>query len=176
MLNYAHRGYSAKYPENTKLAFQKAIDTLGCDGIELDVHETKDGELVVIHDATLDRTCVNMKGYVRDYTMEKLQEADMSGAFSGECGPQKLMTLREYLEMIAPTPLLTNIEIKTDEIEYPEIEEKVVALVKEFDLVDRVIISSFNHYTLKRVKELCPEMKVGALTAPRHPRLVSLAI
>ena len=65
MLNYAHRGYSAKYPENTKLAFQKAIDTLGCDGIELDVHETKDGELVVIHDATLDRTCVNMKGYVR---------------------------------------------------------------------------------------------------------------
>ena len=84
MLNYAHRGYSAKYPENTKLAFQKAIDTLGCDGIELDVHETKDGELVVIHDATLDRTCVNMKGYVRDYTMEKLQEADMSGAFSQE--------------------------------------------------------------------------------------------
>ena len=46
MLNYAHRGYSAKYPENTKLAFQKAIDTLGCDGIELDVHETKDGELI----------------------------------------------------------------------------------------------------------------------------------
>lgn len=167
MLNYAHRGYSAKYPENTKLAFQKAIDTLGCDGIELDVHETKDGELVVIHDATLDRTCVSMKGYVRDYTMEKLQEADMSGAFSGKCEPQKLMTLREYLEMIAPTPLLTNIEIKTDEIEYPEIEEKVVALVKEFDLVDRVIVSSFNHYTLKRVKELCPEMKVGALTGAR---------
>ncbi|MCR5370213.1 MAG: glycerophosphodiester phosphodiesterase [Clostridium sp.] len=167
MLNFAHRGFSANWPENTKLAFEKAIETPGCDGIEVDVHQTMDGVPVIIHDVSLDRTCVNMKGFVRDYTLEKLEKADMSGSFAGKCEPQKLMTLREYLEMIEPTLLLTNIEIKTDEFEYPGIEENVIALIKEFGLTDRVIISSFNHYTLKRVKELCPEMKCGALTSSR---------
>ena len=94
MYNFAHRGFSAKWPENTKLAFEKAIETPGCDGIELDVHQTMDGVPVIIHDASLDRTCVNMKGFVRDYTLEKLEKADMSGSFAGKCEPQKLMTLR----------------------------------------------------------------------------------
>ena len=64
--NFAHRGFSGKYPENTILAFQKAIE-VGADGIELDVQLTKDGEVVIIHDETIDRT-TDGKGYVVDYT------------------------------------------------------------------------------------------------------------
>lgn len=56
--NFAHRGFSGMYPENTMLAFQKAVETEGCNGIELDVHVIKDGELVIIHDERIDRTCV----------------------------------------------------------------------------------------------------------------------
>ena len=67
MLNFGHRGFSGKYPENTMLAFKKAVEA-GADGIELDVHFSKDGELVIIHDEKIDRTC-DSTGFVRDYTL-----------------------------------------------------------------------------------------------------------
>lgn len=162
--NFAHRGFSGKYPENTRIAFEKAIEIPGCDGIENDVHLTKDGEVVIIHDEKLDRTCLNMKGFVRDYTLEELRRADLSYKFAGQVEPQHIMTLREYLELLKPTKLVTNIELKTGIFEYPGIEKKVFDLIKEYDMVDRIIISSFNHYSVKRMKKLCPEIKCGLLT------------
>jgi len=162
--NFGHRGFSGNYPENTKLAFQKAIETPGCDGIEMDVHLTKDGELVIIHDELLDRTCVNMKGYVKDYTLDELKKADLSFRFAGQVEPQRIMTLREYLELLEPTRLITNIELKTGIFVYEGIEKKVLDLVREFDMVDRIIISSFNHYSVMRAKAICPEIKCGLLT------------
>lgn len=162
--NYGHRGFSGKYPENTRLAFQKAIETPGCDGIEMDVHLSKDGELVIIHDELLDRTCLNMKGYVKDYTLDELRKADLSFKFAGDVEPQHIMTLKEYLELLKPTTLETNIELKTGIFEYEGIEKKVIDLVREFDMTDRIIISSFNHYSVLRAKKLCPEIKCGLLT------------
>ncbi len=162
--NFAHRGFSGKYPENTKIAFEKAIALPGCDGIENDVHLTKDGEVVIIHDELLDRTCLNMTGFVKDYTLEELRKADLSYKFAGDVEPQHIMTLREYLELLKPTKLVTNIELKTGIFEYPGIEKKVYDLIREFDMVDRIIISSFNHYSVKRMKELCPEIRCGLLT------------
>ena len=70
--NFAHRGFSGKYPENTMLAFEKAVE-IGADGVELDVQLTKDGEVVIIHDETIDRT-TDGKGYVVDYTYEELSK------------------------------------------------------------------------------------------------------
>ncbi len=162
--NFGHRGFSGKYPENTRLAFQKAIETPGCDGIEMDVHLTRDGELVIIHDELLDRTCVNMKGFVKDYTLDELKKADLSFKYKGQVEPQQIMTLREYLELLEPTQLETNIELKTGIFVYEGIEKKVLDLVKEFGMVDRIIISSFNHYSVIRAKKLCPEIKCGLLT------------
>ena len=72
MLNIAHRGFSGNYPENTMLAFEKAIEA-GADGIELDVHFTKDGEIVVIHDERVDRTS-DGEGYVVDFTYEEIDD------------------------------------------------------------------------------------------------------
>ena len=83
-LNFGHRGFSGNYPENTLLAFSKAIEA-GCDGIELDVHLTKDGEVVVIHDETVDRT-TDGTGFVADYTLKELKSFDASFKFKGQYG------------------------------------------------------------------------------------------
>ena len=84
MLNIAHRGFSGNYPENTMLAFKKAIEA-GADGIELDVHFSKDGEIVVIHDERVDRTS-DGEGYVVEFTYEELSKFDASSSFAGVYG------------------------------------------------------------------------------------------
>lgn len=162
MLNIAHRGFSGKYPENTMLAFRKAVET-GADGIELDVHYTKDKELVVIHDERIDRTC-DGEGYVCDFTLEELKKFDASAGFRGVYGVNRIPTLREYFEFVAPLDgFITNIELKTGFNVYPGIEKMVYDMIKEFGLEDRIIISSFNHFSVARFKALAPEIKCGFL-------------
>ena len=163
--NFAHRGFSGMYPENTLLAFEKACQLPGCHGIELDVQLTKDGECVIIHDEELDRLCHNGKGWVKDYTLEELKKFDVSYIYKDQYGPQQIPTLREYFDLVKDHDIVTNIELKTSFFEFRGIEEKVIALIEEYGIKDSIIISSFNHYTIKRVKEICPDIKCGLLTA-----------
>ena len=135
--NFAHRGFSGKYPENTMLAFRKAIE-LGVDGIELDVHLTKDGQLVIIHDETTNRTC-GVSGQVGKMTMEELRQLDASYLWRGQLEQNPIPTLREYCQLVEKLPLVTNIELKTNIYEYPGIEAKVLEMIREFHLEDRVI-------------------------------------
>ena len=158
---FAHRGFSGKYPENTMLAFEKAVEA-GADGIELDVHLSADGELVIIHDELVDRT-TDGTGLVGSKTLAELKALDASAGFKGVYGKNEIPTLREYFEMIKGTNLETNIELKTGVDVYPGIEEKVLKLIDEFDLRDRIIISSFNHYSVMRMKALAPDMRYGFL-------------
>ena len=137
MLNIAHRGFSGKYPENTLLAFQKGIEA-GADGFEFDTHLTKDGEIVIIHDERLDRT-TNAQGFVKDYTLEELRKVDASKPFP-ECGFCGIPTLREYFELIRGRNLLTNIELKNGIFWYEGMEEKVIAMIREYGLEERVIL------------------------------------
>lgn len=160
--NFAHRGFSGKYPENTLLAFKKAIE-VGAEGIELDVQFTKDKEIVIIHDETIDRT-TNGKGEVVSYNYDELSKFDASYIYSGKMGFNKIPTLREYFELIKDTDITTNIELKTGINEYLGIEEKVFELIKEYHLEKRVIISSFNHYSVLRMKKIAPELKCGLLS------------
>ena len=162
--NIAHRGFSGKYPENTLLAFKMACETKGCDGIELDVHLTKDGEVVIIHDEQIDRTCVNGTGYVKDYTYEELKKFDVSYKQAKQYEPQRIPTLREYFTLAAHYDIITNIELKTGIFEYPGIEQKVWEIIQEYGMKDKVIISSFNHHSVRRMKEICPDIKCGLLT------------
>lgn len=159
--NFAHRGFSGKYPENTMLAFEKALE-VGIDGIELDVHLTKDGELVIIHDETVDRT-TNGTGVVAEMTLNELKKLDASYIFEGKYGVNPIPTLREYFELVKDTGIVTNIELKTGINPYPGIEEKTLAMIDEFGLREQIIISSFNHYSVMRFKELAPEMPCGFL-------------
>ena len=160
--NFAHRGFSGKYPENTMLAFEKAIE-VGADGIELDVQLTKDGEIVIIHDETIDRT-TDGKGYVIDYTYEELSKFEASYIYRGKVGFNKIPTLKEYFELVKDLDFITNIELKTGIIEYLGIEEKVYQLIKKYKLEKKVIISSFNHFSILRMKKIAPELKCGFLS------------
>ncbi len=160
---FGHRGFSGEYPENTMLAFRKCIE-LGCDGVELDVHFTKDNEIVIVHDETIDRTS-NGKGLVKDMTYDELCKYDFYGRFPGKYEFQKIPTLREFFELVKPVDgFITNIELKTGVFEYRGIEKAVIDMAKEFGLEKRIILSSFNHYTVLRCKEYDPDIKTGFLT------------
>lgn len=158
---FSHRGYSGKYPENTMIAFKKALEC-GVDGIELDVQLTKDGEVVIIHDETIDRTTTG-KGFVVDYTYEELEKFDASFKFK-DLGFNKIPTLREYFQLVKDYDIVTNVELKTGINEYLGIEEKVWELIKEYNLEEKVIISSFNHFSVMRMKKIAPQLKYGFLS------------
>lgn len=159
---YGHRGFSGKYPENTMLSFRKAVE-IGCDGIELDVHLTKDNKLVIIHDETIDRTS-NGTGFVKDYTYDELCKFDFYGNFKGKYEFQRIPTLREYFDLVKDVDgFMTNIELKTGIFEYPGIEKAVIDLIREYGLEKRIILSSFNHFTIMRCREIAPEIKTGFL-------------
>lgn len=160
--NFAHRGFSGKYPENTMLAFEKAVE-IGADGIELDVQLTKDGEIVIIHDETIDRT-TDGTGEVVSYTYDELKKFDASFKFKGQMGFNKIPTLREYFEFVKDKNIITNVELKTGVNEYHGIEQKVWDLIQEYNLEEKVIISSFNHYSVLRMKKIAPNLKYGLLS------------
>lgn len=160
---FAHRGFSGYYPENTMLAFQKVAEETVADGIELDIQLTKDGEIVIMHDEMLDRT-TNGSGWLKDHTLEELKMLSVGVNVKGVFPRQTIPTLREYFTWLKTTKLITNIELKTSYFEYEGIEEKLIAMVKEFGLEDQIWYSSFNHYTVARIKKLMPEAKCGLLT------------
>ena len=162
MLIYAHRGYSAKYPENTLSAFKAALPHV--DGIELDVQLTRDGRLVVIHDETIDRT-TNGSGFVKDMTLRQLR---LLRTESGE----RIPTLEEVLVLLEPTDVTLNIELKTDRFDYDGIEYLTWLAVTEFKLEQRVVFSSFNPDTLVRLRDIAREARIAVLTTDGHPNLV----
>lgn len=160
MKNIAHRGFKGKYPENTMLAFKKAIEA-GADGIEMDVHLTKEGELVIIHDELVDRT-TDGSGLVKDKTLEELRSLSASKLYP-ECENQQIPTLDEYLAWAADKDIITNIELKNSIIDYHGIEQKTYNLIKKYNLLDKIIISSFNHDSLVRMKEIDQNIECGVL-------------
>lgn len=159
--NFAHRGFSRKYPENTILAFEKAIEVKS-DGIEFDVQLTKDGQVVIIHDETIDRTS-NGSGRVCDYTYNELLKYDFSDKYVGEFGKMKIPLLREYFELVKNTNIITNIELKNSVYDYENLEQKVYDIVVEYNLREKVIISSFNHESMIRMKNIDSSIACGLL-------------
>lgn len=157
---WAHRGASGYAPENTLEAFEKAIE-LKADGIELDVQLTKDGELVIIHDETVDRVS-DGRGWVKDFTFEELRSLNVNKRFP-EYGNVQIPSLEEVYQLVKQSSLVINVELKNGVIFYKELEEKVIELTSKYELQERVIYSSFNHYSVMRLKKLEPSVKVGFL-------------
>ena len=164
MINYAHRGYKGRYPENTMLAFKKAIEA-GASGIELDIHLTKDNQLVIIHDECLERT-TNGSGLVCEKSLDELKKLSASKLYPS-FDNQEILTLSEYFEFIKDYKIISNIELKNSIIDYKDIEKKTYDLIKDFGLVDKIIISSFNHQSLIRMKEIDSTIKCGVLESSR---------
>lgn len=156
----AHRGASGVAPENTIEAFKKAIE-YPIDGIEVDIHLSKDSIPVLIHDEKIDRT-TNGQGYVKDYTFEQLQQFDASNKKEGyqNC---KIPSLEQLFQLVQNTNIHLYLELKTDYFFYEGIEKIVYDLVSKYHLQDRVSYSSFNHQTLKRMKILDESVRIGFL-------------
>lgn len=153
---YAHRGASAHAPENTMAAFHLALEQ-HADGFELDVMLSQDGELVVIHDDTVDRT-TNGTGRVKDMTLKELRALD---AGDGE----KIPTLAEVFEIFGDR-FLINIELKNYSSIFDSLPIKVAKLIKDFNLSQSLLVSSFNPFNLPRFAKRLPEIKLGLITMP----------
>lgn len=162
VLNIAHRGFSGKYPENTNIAFVKALTEGYCDGIEVDVHMTKDNKLVIIHDDKLDRTTTGT-GFIKDYTLEEVLQFDAGVKYHTKYKGEKISSIKLALDLVKKYNVRLYIEIKNSEDEYKGIEAKIVEKVKELELEDKVILSSYSGQALKRVKLLDENIKTGLL-------------
>ncbi len=151
ILNLSHRGANRVAPENTLAAFEAALE-MEADGVELDVMLSKDGEVVVIHDYEVDRT-TDGHGRVKDMTLAELKALDAGSWFGEEFAGQRIPTLQEAIDLVARRGLI-NIELKTESLGTDGLEAKVAQIIKDNDLYDRVIVSSFNPIAIWRIKRI----------------------
>ncbi|MGG0717196.1 glycerophosphodiester phosphodiesterase family protein [Robertmurraya massiliosenegalensis] len=167
MDNVAHRGASGYAPENTIAAFDLAVD-MKADYIEIDVQRSKDGELVLIHDTTVNRT-TNGTGSVGDLTFEQLRSLDAGSWFGEEFAGESIPTFEEILDRYRGKVGIL-IELKAPEL-YPGIEEQVAQALKERNMDkpknNKIIIQSFNFESMKISNELLPRIPIGVLTSNR---------
>jgi len=173
-LRIAHRGASGSglAPENTLAACERALRE-GVDAIEIDVHATLDGHVVVLHDSTLDRT-TDRSGEVARMTFAQVREADAGAWFGAELAGERVPSLAEVLELARRRAMVV-IEVKADHIA-----ERVLQTIAAAGAVDRVVLQSFSAETVRRLKVLEPRIPAAWLlgrvvpgpTRPRARRLV----
>jgi len=152
-----HRGNPAQHPENTMRSFRSAIEA-GCDLIECDVHLSSDGRLVVIHDHTLERT-TNGKGLVGEHTAAELRRLD---AGHGE----RIPLLQEVVELVIGKVGLV-IETKQMPIQYPGLEDKLVAMLRQLGAVADCAVISFHHPSIRVLRDMEPRLQLGILEGAR---------
>ncbi|HHU54052.1 MAG TPA: glycerophosphodiester phosphodiesterase [Clostridiaceae bacterium] len=148
---FAHRGNAILEPENTLDAFQSALD-LNVEGIELDIQKTQDGKIIVTHDENLQRvTNVDLEICKASYDQIKPLNA---ASFMNNNRNSYVPLLTEVLDLVKEKDVYLNIELKNAQVLYPELEEDVLDLVREFNLEERIIFSSFNHYSIMKFRLL----------------------
>jgi len=162
-LVFGHRGASAYAPMNTIPAFELAKKQ-GADGIELDVHRTKDGHVIILHDFSVDST-TDGTGDINDMTLAQLKQLDAGSWFHPSFANTRIPTLEEVFLAVG-RHLFINIEIKSRQVESDGLEALVAQLVHDYGLAERVIVSSFNPYVLVRFRALLPNIPLAYLTAP----------
>ena len=184
----AHRGASALAPENTLAAFQKAIAD-GAEGLEFDVRLSKDGVVVVFHDATLERLTAR-KDLVSNLTAEELQKIDVGSWFNqhkpnrsnDDFSKERIPTLRQLLDFLKDFKGLIYIELKCRESEAEKLSKAVCAVISDSPLLPNMIVKSFQLEVIPHIRRLCPTVRTAALFAPKimtilrkEKRLVKIA-
>ncbi|QGQ94541.1 glycerophosphodiester phosphodiesterase [Paenibacillus psychroresistens] len=158
MLNIGHRGAAGEAPENTLASFLLAIKQ-GATAIELDVHVSADGEIVVCHDATIDRT-TDSRGAIADLTVEQLKQADAGRWFNKAFTNERIPLLGEVFDAM-PVDFPINVEIKSNK--HPQVVQKLIALMQNKARTNSVIVSSFGYEVLYALKRAEPEIRIGLL-------------
>ncbi len=159
----AHRGFSGEAPENTLTAFKKAMD-LGVDMIELDVHLSKDGQVVVIHDDTLNRT-TNGKGKVADLTLDELKQLDAGSWFGAQFSGERIPALKEVLESVRGKAVLT-IELKQGDLgryRMSDLADRSLEEVERAGMMNQVVFASFDLSAIDRIREKNPRVPVASI-------------
>lgn len=167
----AHRGGAGLAPENTLAAFSNGL-SLEPDAIELDVHLSRDGELVVIHDPVLDRT-TNGRGAVADHTAAELAQLNAAAKYSGPAAvePQPVPTLDQVLDLAkGRAGVQIEVKVAVDKSRYPGIEAKLVETLRRHDMVGDVVVLSFDFPTLQEVKRIDPAVATCALISTAYMR------
>ena len=160
VIKIAHRGASANFPENTALAFEKAIEARA-DMIEMDCQLSPDGHVVIFHDERLRRTSA-ARGMLKDKTLDQLKKLDVGQWRKKSCKGERILTLEEALEIIGGRADLC-LDIKHFSAGPSGIEIKLLFIVSRYDYLDRTIFSSFDYRSLRRVRELAPEARIGVI-------------
>lgn len=168
---FAHRGASQLAPENTMPAFELAYES-GAEGIETDIHLTKDLVPVLIHDEHLKRT-TNGIGYIKDYTFNELAQFDAGSWFSNEFSGTKIISLDDFLQWSKPKSFHLNIELKNNKIDYQHMEAIVYEMIDHYQLQGRTILSTFNKNSVRRMEKLM-DIEVALLVSKRNKNLLSL--
>ena len=169
---HAHRGGAGLAPENTLAAFRKALE-LGVDALEMDLHVTRDGAVVVIHDETLDRT-TDGRGGVSALSLEEVKRSDAGRKFAPAFRGERIPTLREVIDLVkamGDTPVRLDLELKyrRDHPGEPkDFEERVVEILRETGFVGRVNVISFHHPSLAKMKAMEPRIRTGLLAGGRQ--------
>lgn len=159
---WAHRGCSRRYPENTLLAFEKAMDVQGLTGIELDIQLTRDGQMVVCHDERVDRT-TDGAGAVRAFSLLELKKLRID---AGNGRYEQIPTIEEVLGLLESrlrSGLKLNIELKNSVVPYEGMEEKILELIHSRGLQDSIVYSSFSALSVARIRALDKDVATGIL-------------
>jgi glycerophosphoryl diester phosphodiesterase len=160
LIKVAHRGASGSYPENTRIAFEKALEA-GVDMIEMDCQLSKDGHVVVFHDERLQRLA-GVTGTVKGRTLKQLKKLDLSARFKKSLRGQQILTLEEAVNLLAGKVDLA-IEIKSLLRGPLGIELKILFILSYYRYLPRSIISSLDYRALERVRELAPQARIGVI-------------
>ena len=158
----AHRGASGDFPENTRLAFEEAIEA-EADMIEMDCQLTRDGHIVVFHDERLKRTA-GVSGNLRSKSLEQLKQLDVGRWKKKSFRGERVLTLEEVLAIIVGKVDLC-LDIKQFNGSQPGIEIKLLFILSHYDYLDQTIFSSFNYQSLDRVRDFAPEARIGVIYA-----------
>lgn len=159
----AHRGSSKKAPENTMAAFRLALEE-GADGLETDLHMTADGEIILCHDEMLGRT-VKGEGWIGSFTRQELKEKDCGSWFHSRFIQERVPALDDLLDLTEGSSTILNLEIKGGNELYPGLEQKVLQTLQNRNWKSPLMLSSFNHLSLKRLAALGCPYPLGILTA-----------
>ncbi len=174
----AHRGANIECPQNTMIAFKRSME-LGCDGFETDIHLTKDGIPVLCHNFTIDETS-NGRGAIKDMTLEELREFDFGKYKDEKFEGTPIPTLEEFLTLAASMGdqmKVLDIEIKSEHFGEggTELAKKTLDMVNEFELMDKLLISSFDPAILVVCKKIDPKCKTGVLYSPDNLTSVKIS-
>ncbi len=165
-LLFGHRGVPQEAPENTLASFGRAVE-LALDGVELDARLCRTGELVVIHDERVDKL-TNGSGCVDQLSFDEIRSLDAGTRFGGSFKGERIPSLEEAFEALRGK-MVVNVELKTKSVAGDGLEGKVVALIEKMGLESSVILSSFNPFSIRRVKQANPALTVGLLFSDDQP-------